>query len=170
MKKGVTVEQVARVTRAFSDAGILVHAYLMYGFPTQTVQDTVDSLEYVRQLFEAGCIQSGFFHRFTCTVHSPVGKRPEDYGVTLSSPRQGRFANNDIHFTDGTGIDHDSFGPALKKALYNYMHGIGLDLDVHEWFEERAAARSVGKKGRRRAAGTVPRTTVSRNLIKRALA
>ena len=54
MKKGVTVEQVARVTRAFSDAGILVHAYLMYGFPTQTVQDTVDALEYVRQLFEAG--------------------------------------------------------------------------------------------------------------------
>src|SRR4029079_1610469 len=32
MNKGVTVDQVARVTRAFSDAGILVHAYLMYGF------------------------------------------------------------------------------------------------------------------------------------------
>ena len=88
MKKGVSVEQVARVTRAFSDAGILVHAYLMYGFPTQTVQDTVDALEYVRQLFEAGCIQSGFFHRFACTVHSPVGKHPEEYGVTLHPPPQ----------------------------------------------------------------------------------
>ena len=86
MKKGVSVEQVARVTRAFSDAGILVHAYLMYGFPTQTAQDTVDALEYVRQLFAAGCIQSGFFHRFTCTVHSPVGKHPEHYGVTLPPP------------------------------------------------------------------------------------
>ncbi|MDP1905996.1 MAG: radical SAM protein, partial [Pseudomonadota bacterium] len=62
MQKGVSVDQVARVTRAFTDAGILVHAYLMYGFPTQTVQDTVDALEYVRQLFAAGCIQSGFFH------------------------------------------------------------------------------------------------------------
>jgi radical SAM superfamily enzyme YgiQ (UPF0313 family) len=69
MKKGVSIDQVARVTRAFTDAGILVHAYLMYGFPTQTVQDTVDALEYVRQLFLNGCIQSGFFHRFTCTVH-----------------------------------------------------------------------------------------------------
>ncbi|MGV8830323.1 MAG: B12-binding domain-containing radical SAM protein, partial [Breznakibacter sp.] len=83
MKKGVSVEQVARVTKGFSDAGILVHAYLMYGFPTQTVQDTVDALEYVRQLFEAGCIQSGFFHRFACTVHSPVGRNPEEFGVTL---------------------------------------------------------------------------------------
>ena len=69
MKKGVTVKQVAKVTKAFSDAGIMVHAYLMYGFPTKTVQETVDALEYVRQFFQEDCIQSGFFHRFTCTVH-----------------------------------------------------------------------------------------------------
>jgi len=169
MKKGVSVEQVARVARAFSDAGILVHAYLMYGFPTQTVQDTVDALEYVRQLFAAGCIQSGFFHRFTCTVHSPVGKDPGHYGVTLSPPLDATFASNDINFTDATGIDHDVFGVALRKALYNYMHGVGLDLDVREWFERGAPVRDSGKKTRRRAAG-VPRTTVAPDLIERALA
>jgi radical SAM superfamily enzyme YgiQ (UPF0313 family) len=170
MKKGVSVEQVARVARAFSDAGILVHAYLMYGFPSQTAQDTVDALEYVRQLFAAGCIQSGFFHRFTCTVHSPVGKHPGLYGVTLSPPLQATFANNDINFTDVTGIDHDVFGMALKKALYNYMHGVGLDLDVRDWFEHRPPARDTGKRVRRRATGAVPRTTVPPNFIERALA
>jgi hypothetical protein len=170
MKKGVSIEQVARVTRAFSDAGILVHAYLMYGFPTQTVQDTVDALEYVRQLFAAGCIHSAFFHRFTCTVHSPVGKHPEQYGVTLSAPLRTTFASNDINFTDLTGVDHDVFGAALKKALYNYMLGIGLDLDVHEWFEQRASVRGIGKRARRRAADTVPRTIVPRDLIEQALA
>ena len=152
MKKGVSVEQVARVTRAFSDAGILVHAYLMYGFPTQTVQDTVDALEYVRQLFEAGCIQSGFFHRFTCTVHSPVGKNPQEYGVTLHPPPHAPFANNDINFVDATGVDHDAFGMGLKKALYNYMHGIGLEYDVRDWFD-----------------ADVPRTKVPRSFIARAL-
>jgi radical SAM superfamily enzyme YgiQ (UPF0313 family) len=170
MKKGVSVEQVARVTRAFSDAGILVHAYLMYGFPTQTVQDTVDALEYVRQLFAAGCIQSGFFHRFTCTVHSPVGKHPEQYGVTLYPPLRTTFASNDINFTDASGVDHDAFGAPLKIALYNYMHGIGLDLDVREWFEQRASVRGLGKGTRRRATGSVPRTTVPPNLIEQALA
>jgi radical SAM superfamily enzyme YgiQ (UPF0313 family) len=170
MKKGVSIEQVARVTRAFSDAGILVHAYLMYGFPTQTSQDTVDALEYVRQLFAAGCIQSAFFHRFTCTVHSPVGKHPERYGVTLSAPLRSTFANNDISFTDHTGIDHDVFGAALKKALYNYMLGIGLDLDVHEWFEHSAPVRGSGKRARPRRTYAVPRTVVPRNLIERALA
>ena len=171
MKKGVSVEQVARVTRAFSEAGILVHAYLMYGFPTQTAQDTVDALEYVRQLFAAGCIQSGFFHRFTCTVHSPVGKHPQVYGVTLSPPLHPTFASNDINFTDATGVDHDAFGAGLRKALYNYMHGIGLDRDVREWFEPHAASgHGRGKGTRRRATRGVPRTTVPPDLIERSLA
>jgi radical SAM superfamily enzyme YgiQ (UPF0313 family) len=153
MKKGVSVAQVARVTRAFTDAGILVHAYLMYGFPTQTVQETVDSLEYVRQLFAAGCIQSAYFHRFTCTVHSPVGRDPAAYGVSLVPQPPGRFAKNDIGFVDPTGVDHDALGRALSKALYNYMFGVRIDRDVREWFE-----------------GRVPRTTVPRRFIQTALA
>jgi radical SAM superfamily enzyme YgiQ (UPF0313 family) len=169
MKKGVSVEQVARVTRAFSDAGILVHAYLMYGFPTETAQDTVDALEYVRQLFAAGCIQSGFFHRFTCTVHSPVGTDPSAYGVTLAPPAHAPFANNDINFTDPTGVDHDRFGPGLRKALYNYMHGVGLDLDVRTWFESDGSASPREARDRRRAPDAVPRTRVPPGFIERAL-
>jgi radical SAM superfamily enzyme YgiQ (UPF0313 family) len=152
MKKGVSVDQVARVTHAFTEAGILVHAYLMYGFPTQTVQDTVDALEYVRQLFEAGCIQSGFFHRFACTVHSPVGQNPDEYGVKLVPLPPTPFAKNDVRFIDPTGTDHDTLGVALNKALYNYMHGIGLDEDVRSWFSDR-----------------VPRSRVPRHFIARAL-
>lgn len=152
MKKGVSIDQVARVTRAFTDAGILVHAYLMYGFPTQTVQDTVDALEYVRQLFLNGCIQSGFFHRFTCTVHSPVGLHPEQYGVTLKPLPEITFAKNDVGFSDPTGVDHAALGVGLKKAIYNYMHGIGLEDDVRNWFDFK-----------------VPKTTVSRHRIERAL-
>jgi radical SAM superfamily enzyme YgiQ (UPF0313 family) len=145
MKKGVSVDQVARVTRAFSEAGILVHAYLMYGFPTQTVQDTVDALEYVRQLFAEGCIQSGFFHRFACTVHSPVGQNPAEYGIKLQPLPPISFATNDVGFIDPTGVDHDRLGKALNKALYNYMHGIGLDDDVRAWFDERVPKPRVGR-------------------------
>ncbi|MFN4325888.1 MAG: B12-binding domain-containing radical SAM protein [Azonexus sp.] len=153
MKKGVSVDQVARVTRAFTDAGILVHAYLMYGFPTQTVQDTVDALEYVRQLFAENCIQSGFFHRFACTVHSPVGKNPAEYGITLQPLPPGTFAKNDVPFIDPTGVDHDRLGKALNKALYNYMHGICLDQDVRTWFDERVPKPRVGRNFIARALG-----------------
>ena len=135
MKKGVTVEQVARVTRAFTDAGIMVHAYLMYGFPTETEQDTVDALERVRQLFAAGCIQSAYWHRFSATAHSPIGLNPDAYGIELLPPPNIQFAHNDVNFRDPTGTDHDYLGSGLRKALYNYMHGIGLESDVREWFE-----------------------------------
>ena len=156
MQKGVTVEQVARVTKSFSEAGILVHAYLMYGFPTQTVQDTVDALEYVRQLFENGCIQSGFFHRFTCTTHSPVGQNPAAYGVELLPMPDVSFAKNDILFHDPSGVDHDQLGLGLKKAIYNYMHGLGLEEDVRTWFDLPQ--------------GRCPKPKVPRNFIARALA
>ncbi len=152
MKKGVSVDQVARVTRAFTESGILVHAYLMYGFPTQTVQDTVDALEYVRQLFEAGCIQSGFFHRFACTVHSPVGMDPDAYGVSLQHRQHEGFARNDVAFVDPSGVDHDAMGRALKKGIYNFMHGHLLDADVRSWFDVK-----------------VPRTTVPRQFVAKAL-
>ncbi len=151
MKKGVSVDQVARVTKGFADAGILVHAYLMYGFPTQTVQDTVDALEYVRQLFAAGCIQSGFFHRFACTVHSPVGKDPAAYGVTLLPLPPVTFAKNDIAFIDPTGVDHDALGVGLKKAVYNFMHGVGLDADVRSWFDFGVPKPRVHKRQIERA-------------------
>jgi hypothetical protein len=173
MKKGVTVAQVARVTRAFTDVGIMVHAYLMYGFPTETVQDTVDALEHVRQLFAAGCIQSAYGHRFAATAHSPVGLDPSHYGITLRPPQNILFAHNDVDFDDPVGADHDFLGSGLRKALYNYMHGVGLDADVREWFEPRPNSRRGGKRQRgRRGAPVVgvPMTTVPPDLIDNFLA
>ena len=134
IKKGVTVEQVAQVTRNFSEIGIMVHAYLMYGYPTQTIQETVDSLEMVRQMFELGILQSGFWHQFAMTAHSPVGMFPEEFGV-IPEKNKISFANNDINFKDKTGIDHDKFSFGLKKSLFNFMHGICLDYPLQDWFE-----------------------------------
>jgi hypothetical protein len=146
MQKGVSVDQVARVTHAFTEAGILVHAYLMYGFPTQTVQDTVDALEYVRQLFAAGCIQSGFFHRFTCSVHSPVGLQPERYGVSLKPLPAGRFARNDVGFIDPDRRRPRRPGPGIEQGALQlharHRPGAGCALVVR-------AARAEDHRGTR---------------------
>jgi hypothetical protein len=150
--KGVTVAQVAQVTRNFTDSGIMVHAYLMYGYPTQTEQETVDSLEMVRQLFEAGVLQSGFWHQFAMTAHSPVGMYPERFGVTKRTGEPGTFANNDIEYVDSSGIEHDKFSFGLKKSLFNFMHQIGTDFPLQDWFEFR-----------------IPKTTVHPDFIQDAL-
>jgi radical SAM superfamily enzyme YgiQ (UPF0313 family) len=156
MKKGVTVAQVARVARAFSDAGVLVHAYLMYGFPTETEQETIDSLERVRQLFAEGCIQSAFWHRFAATAHSPIGQRPDLFGIRLHPEPPTTFARNELPFEDPTGCDHEHLGNGLRRALYNYMHGVGLDHELRHWFPPRPHRR-------------LPTPKVPKDLIRRAL-
>jgi hypothetical protein len=143
INKGVTVEQVARVTRNFTQTGIMVHAYLMYGFPTQTAGETIDSLEMVRQMFKTGILQSAFWHRFTMTAHSPVGLNPEKFGVRKAKESVITFADNDVDHVDETGADPDRFTYGLKKSLPNYMHGNGLDLPLHHWFEGKVPATSV---------------------------
>jgi len=152
IQKGITVAQVARVNRHFTEAGIMVHAYLMYGFPTQTAQETIDSLEMVRQMFAAGILQSAYWHQFTMTAHSPVGMDPAKFKVQKETEATGQFANNDIMHLDPTGADHESFSYGLKKSLLNFMHGACLDYPLHKWFDFK-----------------VPKTTVPPDFITRAL-
>jgi radical SAM superfamily enzyme YgiQ (UPF0313 family) len=152
IQKGITVAQVAKVNKHFTEAGIMVHAYLMYGFPTQTVQETIDSLEMVRQLFKAGILQSAFWHQFAMTAHSPVGMNPEKYKVVKDTLEIGSFANNDIVHHDPTGADHDTFSFGLKKSLFNYMQHICVDDPLQKWFDFK-----------------VPKTSVEANYIENAL-
>jgi radical SAM superfamily enzyme YgiQ (UPF0313 family) len=143
IEKGVTVAQVARVNKHFTQAGIMVHAYLMYGFPTQTAQETIDSLEMVRQLFAAGILQSAFWHQFTMTAHSPVGMNPEKYKVKKAKEVEILFADNDVEHIDETGADHEVFSFGLKKSLFNYMQGLCLDEPLQKWFEVKVPKTSV---------------------------
>lgn len=143
INKGITVEQVTQVTNNFTEAGIMVHAYLMYGFPTQTEQETIDSLEIVRQMFNAGILHSGFWHLFTTTVHSPIGKNPEQFGIKTIAEEKYGFAKNDIKHADPKGADHEAYSEGLHKAIFNYMQGLGLDFQLNKWFDFKVAKTKI---------------------------
>ncbi len=145
INKGVTLEQAAISCYNFQNAGIMVHAYLMYGFPTQTEQETINSLEIVRQFMKNGLFQSAFWHLFTLTVHSPIAKNPKEYGVTIKSSVNNNFANNDLLHTDDSKTNHSMYADGLKKALYNYMHGIGFEFNIKDWFEFPVASTTIPK-------------------------
>lgn len=148
INKGVSLRQLAQVTHNLTQADIMVHGYLMYGFPTQTAQETIDSLEVVRQLFENGLVQSAFWHRFALTAHSAVVRDPEKFGITVSDAPFGGFARNDVDFVDNTGYDNSLWGEGLRISLYNYMQGVGYDMPLKKWFTHKT-----------------PPTTLSPNLI-----
>jgi radical SAM superfamily enzyme YgiQ (UPF0313 family) len=135
MKKGVDIGQVTQVTHHFSQNNIMVHAYLMYGFPTETEQETIDSLEVVRQLFARNCIQSAYWHLFTATVHSPIGKHPEEFGIQITGPVFEGFAQNDLYHEDPEGADHPKYTQGLNLALHNYLNKTGYTVALQTWFD-----------------------------------
>ncbi|MDR3653176.1 MAG: radical SAM protein [Paludibacter sp.] len=135
INKGITIETARESMKNFTETGIMTHAYLMYGFPTETAQETVDSLEVIRELFEAGYIQSAFWHRYAMTIHSPSGQYPESVGAKHIKMTDGSFANNEIPFTSPNEIDLDFYGKGLNLATYNYMQGTGYDVEVKKWFK-----------------------------------
>lgn len=145
MKKGVDIAQVAQVTHSFSKVGVMVHAYLMYGFPTETEQETIDSLEVVRQLFENNCIQSAFWHLFTTTIHSPIGKNPEAFDIKITGPKFKGFAQNDLTHKDPTGAKHELYTKGLNKALNSYLNAKDFEVALGEWFGFKTLPTSVPK-------------------------
>lgn len=163
MQKGVTVSQVAQVSQNFTEAGIMVHAYLMYGFPTQTDQETIDSLEMVRQLFMHGVIQSGFWHQFAMTAHAPAGLDPTSFGVKRVGPEFQGFADNDLIHDDPEGAQHSDYSEGLKTSLFNYMHGLCFDYDLQEWFDFRVPPTSIPERFIETALEENPGTHVNDN-------
>jgi len=153
VKKGITVDQTVEVVAAFHEAGILVHAYLMYGLPSETIRETIESLERVRQMFAHNLIQSAFWHRFTATSHSPIGLYPDTYGIRLIRPAFSGFAENDLRHDDPVGEVPEWLGEGLHRALLQFKEGEGLEQDVRTWFSEH-----------------VPRSSVRRDWVKRLLA
>ena len=137
INKGITVESASESMRNFTEAGIMTHAYLMYGFPTETARETIDSLEVVRNLFANGWIQSAFWHRYAMTIHSPSGICPESVGAKHVVQPLAPFANNEIPFTTSQEIDLDFYGKGLNLATYNYMQGAGYDIPVKKWFNSK---------------------------------
>jgi len=101
MNKGITLASAEKVLKAFKSAKVFVHAYLMYGFPTETKAEQKGAERYVRDLAKRGLIQSCFWHRFALTVHSPIAKNPEKYGILVSKQKTGGrvFARNELSYT-----------------------------------------------------------------------
>ena len=133
MNKGITVAGAEEVLVNLSEAGIMTHAYLMYGFPRQTLDETMQGLETVRRLMEEGVLHSAYWHRFALTAHSKIAREPERFGIKLLPEASGGFARNEIPFDGQFDYDLSATGEALRTATYNYQHGTGFDISVEKW-------------------------------------
>jgi len=70
--KGIDLESAVKACASFKEAGVLTHAYLIYGYWDEDEQEIMDSAETLRQLFSHGLLDSAFWHKFILTRHSRI--------------------------------------------------------------------------------------------------
>lgn len=146
VNKGTDMENIVNACCAFKEAGILIHSYMIFGFWSQGVQDLIDSMETLRQLFGAGLLDSAFWHKFTLTLHSTVyeeykkGKYPE---LKILPQKKTQFAKNDLHFEGEE--KSEKFSAPLNAALELWMHGEKLSKPVESYFPFKMPKPSIAK-------------------------
>ncbi|HOS29532.1 MAG TPA: radical SAM protein [Treponemataceae bacterium] len=151
VNKGTDIASLVKVCAAFKEAGILVHAYMIYGFFGETPQQLINSMETLRQLFAEGLLDSAFWHKFVLTKHSKIfsewkqGKhsllKPIGWGKPVDNSW---FAHNDLRFEGET--KSEKYGLVLDSALDAWMHGEDLQQPVQSWFSFPMPAPQVGSK------------------------
>ena len=148
INKGIDIKTLVFSLAAFKEAGILTHAYMIYGYYNETPQMLIDSAETLRQLFKAGLLDSSFFHKFTLTKHStlfaeweagkhpnvhascfaPDGKHPDLHPIFPKN----NFTDYELHFKGEE--KSEKYGAPLSLAVNAWMHKKSLDKPVEKWF------------------------------------
>ena len=146
INKGTDITSIAHACCAFKEAGILVHAYMIYGFWNDTAQSIIDSMETLRQFFAAGLLDSAFWHKFVLTRNSTVYSQWEKDGnldLVVGADNSSAFARNNLHFKGEES--YNKFGLPLDTALNSWMHGQGLEKKVQKWFDFPLPAPTVSR-------------------------
>lgn len=156
VKKGTDLQSIVSACAAFKEAGILTHAYMIYGYWQETPQMLIDSMETLRQLFASGLLDSAFWHKFVLTRHSrafqewKAGLYPDLQPLGLDESEESIFASNDLRFA---GEEKSAkYGNPLNQALAAWMHGEDLEIPVTKWFPF-----------------AMPRPSVAPNLVEKAI-
>ncbi len=147
--KGIGLKEVVRACAAFKEAGILVHAYLIFGYWDEDDQEIIDSVETMRQVFAAGLVDSAFWHKFVLTRHSRIyaewerGRHPKLELVEAGKKTGGEtggiadFADNDLRFRGEER--HERWSAPLDTLAGLWMSG--------EQVEGPVGSRVVGGSG-----------------------
>ena len=125
INKGTDLDTIIASCAAFKEAGVLVHAYMIYGFWYDDAQSIIDSMETLRQFFSAGLLDSSFWHKFILTKDSK--------------------AYEEHHKKWNGGAQFEKYGEGLQNALEAWMHGKNLETKVTRWFDFEVPSPKVAK-------------------------
>ena len=124
MKKGVRVEDAERCLRDCAEAGIDTSLFLMFGFPTETLEDVMATYHFIQR--NQPWITTLGTSIFALTADSPIAADPVRFEVTLEDEVfRGVPLKEDLAYRSHVGLDHETASEVCK------------------WFEQTEVYRSI---------------------------
>ncbi len=131
MNKGTTRAQTSRILRDSAQAGIWTHTFFFFGFPTETLDDAQETVDFVYAHQQA--IHSASLGTFLLERYAPAHLHPQKYGIrrVLSPPDRDLAIYFDYEVTSGLDeIMAERVADSLLKVLpekrfgHYYVHDV----------------------------------------------
>lgn len=119
MKKGITQDSVRRITQDCLDLGIAVHCYIIVGFPTETEDEALETMNFIVQNNRLNT-SYGFSCQpclFDLEKEAPIMSDPGSYGIR----RIMRPASEDLSLGFFYEVQ-EGMTPEQAEKLYRYVY------------------------------------------------
>ena len=119
INKGIDLSKRLEILKNASDADIWNFAYIFFGFPTETLQDVMDTINIV-------CNNTDIIHaygrsRFTLGKHALLNNNSEDYGVIKLPEKEESFSSN-ASYVIKEGISSVELDKMIEYFTLKSMH------------------------------------------------
>lgn len=151
MEKGTKRDTINRILKDCLDEGIATHVYTIVGFPTETVEEAFESVNFI--LDNERLVSSPGFSFLPCLFemekHSPVTGNPVNFGIRrIMSPKKDDLSLGYFYEVErGMSLEEaeqlhaailDKVNSTISPFPYNYSMSDGL-----LYLEKRAADREL---------------------------
>ncbi len=142
MDKATTTEVITRSLQLSARAGIWNHAMGFFGFPGETREEALDSIQFLAK--NKDIVHSVGFGTFDLSRHTPVAKNPEKWGVTAYVNPEWDLAL-DYYYTVKEGLSIEEAERVFEEFEQNHPSSWDLRLFIREYIFLYIARFGLGK-------------------------
>ncbi len=113
MKKGTNKKDIAQVLKDSHDAGIRNSLYIMFGFPTETKDEFLDTINFLKE--NDGNIDLVWTSVFGLQKDSPVYNNPKEFGITQIHEKKRTILEPKISYEIKSGLTQEEAANMRKK-------------------------------------------------------
>ncbi|MEU3725061.1 radical SAM protein [Streptomyces sp. NPDC031705] len=154
MRKGTRIEDACENITAMLGAGVPIHLFVIHGFPGETPEEAARTVAFAEAVRRLSAHRYGVPHTtwggspFVLDVHSPVGTRPEAFGVRIEPPAPEDDLSLSRDYRTDTGLSQqdslrvaeDAAGSAADTTVWFRAAGDPMAREIEEFTFLRACA------------------------------